>query len=152
MKIRTLIAAALLAVCTLPTSAATLGPEMVQDSSFDTGTPWSLGYGWQVLPAPGGLAYHNEGASSAIFQPATTLTSGATYRLVYTVTNTATSSDPRHWFRIGGSPVTNTPIAYGAGTFTFDVVIPSSPSSFGVVAVYGCACVISDVSLRAVLP
>lgn len=132
--------------------AATLGPEKAQDSSFDTGAPWSLGAGWQVTTAPGGLAYHNEGASSAIFQSAAALTSGATYRLVYTVTNTATSSDPRHWFRVGGSPVFNSPISSGAGTFTFDFVAPVSPTSFGVVAVSGCACVISDVSVRELLP
>ena len=152
MNIRALIVAVLLLCLHTSASAARLGPEMLQDGSFATGAPWILGTGWQVLPAPGGLAFHNEGASSAIFQSAAGLTAGATYRLVYTVTNTATSSDPRHWFRVGGSPAVNTPISTGAGTFTFDFVAPVSPTSFGVVAVSGCACVISDVSVRELLP
>lgn len=137
-----------------PIAAATLGPEIVQNGGFDTSDHWQLGYGWQITPGlpPQGLAFHNEGAASAIFQPATAMTAGATYRLVYTVTNTATSSDPRHWFRVGGVPNVNTPIASGAGTFTFDFVAPASPANFGVVAVYGCACVIDDVSIRELTP
>jgi len=44
-------------------NAQTLGPEVVHDGGFDTGSGWTLGYGWQVTPGPTpetGLAFHNE--------------------------------------------------------------------------------------------
>lgn len=151
-RIATLLAAALLLAGTA--RAAQLGPEMVQDGRFDTGTPWSLGTNWQITPGPDpqGVAFHNEGASSAIFQPATALTGGATYRVVYTVSNTATSSDPRHWFRLRGDTAVVSPLASGAGTFTFDIVAPANPTTMGLAAVYGCACVVTEVSVRELLP
>lgn len=152
-----LLAVVLFLAAVTSANAQTLGPEVVQNGGFDTASGWTLGNGWQITPGPTpetGLAFHNEGATSPIFRPVA-LTAGATYRVTYTVTNTATSSDPRHWVRIRGDSAVSTPVSSGAGTFTFDVAAPSAATLShiaGVVAGYGCACVIDDFSIRELQP
>jgi len=152
-----LLAAVLFLAAAMSANAQSLGPERVQNGGFDTASGWSLGNGWQITPGPTaetGLAFHNEGATSPIFRPVT-LTAGATYRVSYTVTNTVTSSDPRHWVRIRGDSAVSTPITFGPGVFTSDIVAPSAAvlnHVAGVVAISGCACVIDNFSIRELLP
>lgn len=151
-----LLAVALFLAAVTSANAQTLGPEVVQNGGFDTGSGWSLGNGWQITPGPTaetGLAFHNEGASSALSQsPAVPMTAGAVYRVTYTVTNAATSSNPLHWLRLRGSTTAITPLSYGAGQFSFDVTAPASVHTISVHASYGCACVLDNVSIREIQP
>lgn len=134
------------------THAQSLGPERVQNGSFDTTDAWTLGYGWQILPYPGSLAFRNEGSSSPIEQPID-LTGATIYRVSYKVSGTYTSSDPRHWFRVRSpSGYVSCPIYSGDGTFGCDIVAPAGVMSILIRPVYGFSGVLDDVSVREVLP
>jgi hypothetical protein len=151
------VLALVLAGLSLHTRAATLGPELVENGGFDTADGWSLGYGWGISPgAPPaqGLAYHNEGGTSAISRaPAYVPPAGATLRVVYTISGSAGSSDPRHAVRIrGASGAAFTPIVSGDGTFTFDIAAPADTWSIDLFAFWGCACVADNLSVRVLTP
>lgn len=154
---RTIAASILAAVLALPASAATLGPELVENGGFDTDAGWTLGYGWGISPGPPpyqGLAFHNEGSTSALARaPAHPIPAGATLRVVYTISGSAGSSDPRHTVRIrGSSGGVFTPIVSGDGTYTFDVTAPADTWRIELFALYGCACVADNLSVRVLTP
>lgn len=133
--------------------AETLGPELVTNGTFEVDDYWSLGYSWQILPAPGALAFHNEGYTAPIEQPIAELVTGHTYRVRYTISGSAGSTDPRHWFRMRGtSGYASCPIASGDGTFGCDIVAPASAMSILIRPVYGFGGVLDDVSVREVTP
>jgi hypothetical protein len=138
-------------------NAATLGHELVENGGFDTDAGWSLGYGWGISPgaAPAqGLAYHNEGGSGGIGRaPAHHIPTGATLRIVYTISGSAGSSDPRHTVRIrGASGAVFTPIMTGDGTYTFDIAAPADVWRIELFALFGCACVADNLSVRVLTP
>jgi hypothetical protein len=139
---------------TSPTFAQTYGPERVTDGSFTEGaTYWTLGYSWQAIPGPLGVAFHNEGYTAQIEQSTALLTAGATYEARYTITGSFTSTDPRHWFRFRGTAgVANCPIRSGDGIFICTIVAPVGAYSLQVRPAYGFAGVLDDVSVREVLP
>jgi len=138
-------------------NAATLGHELVENGGFDTDAGWSLGYGWGISPgaAPAqGLAYHNEGGSGGIGRaPAHHIPTGATLRIVYTISGSAGSSDPRHTVRIrGASGAVFTPIMTGDGTYTFDIAAPADVWRIELFAFFACACVADNLSVRVLTP
>lgn len=152
MRFLALILTAGLAGCS-PAYATNLGPEEVVNGSFDTTDAWTLGYSWQILPSPGGVAFHNEGYTAPIEQVATGLTDGATYRVSYKISGSSTSTDPRHWFRMRGAfAFANGPALSGDGVHTFDIVAPVGTSSFQIRPGSGFGGVLDDVSIRQVLP
>lgn len=141
--------------CIAPASATaeSLGPQLVGNGTFDTADGWTLGYSWQILPAPGALAFHNEGYTAPIEQPTAALTAGTTYRVSYTIGGTYASTDPRHWFRLRGSTgYASCPIQSGDGTFTCDLAAPPGVSALLIRPVYGFSGTLDDVSVREVLP
>jgi len=150
------IGLACLLSASLTVNAAALGPNVIQDGDLSDGQGWSLGSGWYVLPGTcpaNGLAWHAEGATSAIFRaPASPMLAGATYRVTYTVSGTSGASDPKHWIRIRGDSTVNTPISIGDGTFTFDIAAPANVTIIGLVGGYGFAGVVDDISVREVNP
>lgn len=153
-RLTALLLFAILTACTTaPVYATSLGPEKVANGTFDTADAWTLGYSWQILPAPGGVAFHNEGYTAPIEQATEALTAGATYRVSYKVSGSYTSTDPRHWFRMRGPfGFANGPVLSGDGVFTFDIVAPAGVSSFQVRPGSGFGGVLDDVSIREALP
>lgn len=141
--------------CVAPaiSSAESLGPQLVDNGTFDTADGWTLGYSWQILPAPGALAFHNEGYTAPIEQATAALSAGTTYRVSYTISGTYAASDPRHWFRLrGSSGFVSCPIYSGDGTFTCDLSAPAGVSALLIRPVYGFSGVLDDVSVREVIP
>lgn len=153
---RTIAAGILAASLAYSANAATLGPELVDNGGFDTDAGWNLGYGWGISPgAPPaqGMAYHNEGSSGSIWRPvAHPVPAGATLRVTYTASGTAGASDPRHFVRVRGDSVTLSPIVSGDGTYTFDIIAPANVTRVDLFAVYGCACIFNDLSVRVLSP
>jgi hypothetical protein len=45
-----------------------------------------------------------------------------------------------------------TPIVSGDGTYTFDIVAPANLARVDLFAVYGCACVFDNISVRVLTP
>lgn len=132
--------------------ASSLGPEIVVDGSFDDGSAWAPGYSWQILPAPGGLAFHNEGYSWPIQQITASLIPGTTYRVSYVISGSYTSSDARHRFRIRGTTTSATcPLATGDGVHVCYIVAPPGAYSLQVLPAYGFAGILDDVSVREVM-
>lgn len=150
MHVRALFAAVLLAMMIPPAHAGEVGPEKVEDGTFETGSAWTLGYSWQTIP---GYAFHNEGYAAPIEQGTTALTAGTTYRVRYTITGSGMSTEPRHWFRMRGPfGYANCPIQQGDGTFTCYLTAPTGVSSFQLRPGSGFGGVLDDVSVREVLP
>ena len=155
MSLRTLLAAALFTIMITPQAAKaeTLGPEKVVNGGFDVDGGWALGYSWQTIAGPQGVAWHNEGYTAPIEQAATTLTGGTAYRVSYTITGSYTSTTPMHWFRMRGPMgYVSCPIQYGDGTFTCDLTAPASVSSFQLRPGSGLGAVLDNVSIREILP
>lgn len=133
--------------------ASSLGPEIVVDGSFEDGSAWAPGYSWQILPAPGALAFHNEGYTQPMQQFTSLLIPGATYRVSYVISGSYTSSDARHRFRIRGTTSSATcPLATGDGVHVCYLVAPPGAYSLQILPVYGFAGILDDVSVREVLP
>lgn len=133
--------------------AQELGPELIINGNFETADNWSLGYSWQILPSPGAVAFHNEGYTAPIEQPIAELIEGHTYRVSYTISGSAGSTDPRHWFRMrGSSGYASCPIETGNGTFTCDIVAPAGAMSILIRPAYGFGGLLDDVSVREVTP
>jgi hypothetical protein len=125
---------------------------LVSNGSFDDATGWELGYSWQVTPLPTGKAFHNEGYSAPIAQETQALTAGTTYRVSYTITGSAGSTDPRHWFRMFGYGTrASAPILTGDGIHTFTLTAPVGVQSFQIRPTSGFSGVLDDVSIREVL-
>lgn len=154
MQVRALFVATLLALMIAPLAiAGEVGPERVENGTFDTPDAWALGYSWQILPAPGGLAFHNEGYTAPIEQATTALTAGTTYRASYTITGSAGSTNPMHQLRMRGPfGYANCPIQQGDGTFTCYLTAPAGVSSFQIRPGSGFGGVLDDVSIREILP
>mgnify|MGYP000846784741 FL=1 len=151
---RIVLLAFALAVGSCSVRAATLGPELVSNGGFETTDSWAVGSNWQILPGayPQGLAFHNEGATAAISETAP-LIAGHTYRVVYTISGSAGSSNPLHRFRLRGTGgVVSSPFATGDGTFTFDLVAPAGAYQFEVWPGYGLGAILDDVSVREYTP
>lgn len=133
--------------------AETIGPELVTNGNFEADDYWAIGYSWQILPATGALAFHNEGYGAPIEQPIAELVSGHTYRVRYTISGSEGSTDPRHWFRMRGtSGYASCAIATGDGTFGCDIVAPVGAMSILALPAYGFGGVLDDVSVREVTP
>jgi len=137
----------------LVSHAQEINPELVEDGGFETPGDWVLGYSWQILPAPGAVAFHNEGYTAPIEKPVPALVAGHTYRVSYKISGSAGSTDPRHWFRMRGtSGYASCPIYSGDGTFGCDIVAPAGVMSILIRPVYGFSGVLDDVSVREVPP
>ena len=133
-----------------PVSAACYGPEQVTDGGFSNGGAfWTLGDSWQTIP---GYAFHNEGHSLPISQPAIDVIPGRTYKASYTISGSYTSTHPIHFFRLEGDYYSNCPIKSGDGTFTCQLTAPDGVHTLMVQSSSGFAGVLDDVSVREVLP
>ena len=140
----------LLALIVGTANAQTYGPELVTNGTFDTEDAWTLGYSWQILPAPGALAFHNEGYTAALYQPID-LAPGNTYRITYTVSGSAGSTNPYTRARIIGTVTANCPYQYGDGTFTCTTTAPAGATAVAIWPSSGFGGVLDDVSVREVL-
>lgn len=131
-------------------NAHDLGPDLVDDGGFDeSGSFWSLGYSWgQTI----GYAWHNEGYSQPIAQPAVDVSPGTLYEASYTISGSYTSSNSGHMFRMRGDTFANCAMQYGDGTFTCQLTAPANVHTLMVQPLSGFAGVLDDVSLREVLP
>ncbi len=88
-----------------------LGPELVTNGDFSSGTGWTLGTGWSIS---GGVASANIATGSTLAQAFTT-TNGKTYAVTYTITS-FTSGGVRA--RFTGTANVNGVIRSAAGTYT----------------------------------
>ena len=151
-KTRNILAISLLALCGTA-SATNYGPELVTDGGFDNGdASWAMGYSWQAIPGPLGVAFHNEGYNWSISQATVSVTPGMQYEASYTITGSYTSSNPGHQFRLRGDSNASCPIQYGDGTFTCQLIAPANVHTLMIRPLSGFAGVLDDVSLREVLP
>lgn len=149
--IKRYLAAALLLVAPY-THAQELGPELVVNGNFETADNWTLGYSWQILPAPGALAFHNEGYTFPLEQATSAILPGHSYQISYTVSGSAGSTYPVHRFRIHGTGGNATcPFSVGDGTVTCTLVAPVGAYSLQLLPGYGLGAVVDNVSVREVL-
>ena len=81
--------------------SAVIGTELVSNNTFASDTVWTKGAGWTI---GSGVATKTAGTASVLSQTIS-ITSGKTYRVVYTITRTAGTITPRF---TGGTTVTGT--------------------------------------------
>lgn len=148
-----ILATVLLTLCCGTASATSYGPELVTDGGFDNGdASWTMGYSWQAIPGPLGVAFHNEGYTAPIAQQTVGVTAGTLYEASYTISGSYTSTNPAVRFRLKGSAYSTCSPTSGDGTFTCQLTAPTGAHTLMIQPSWGFAGVLDNVSLREVLP
>lgn len=129
-------------------SGPSLGPEIALNGEFNTADNWTLGSGWAI--AGGLLSRVETGGSSSATQTNGGIIAGETYQVRFPVIS-AIGSNNQIFVRLLGSSNVAGPLMTGVGTYFQNIVAPSSPTGFSIVAIGGFAGVIPSFSIRRVL-
>jgi hypothetical protein len=87
-----------------------LGPELVTNGAFTSGTDWTLGAGWTI----GSGVATKTAVTAEVLSQTVSLTTGRAYELTYTMTRTAGTLTPR----ITGGTTVNFTARTAGGTYT----------------------------------